>query len=294
MSWPRSAWIPEVTETEEGIGIVGAGRVGTALARRLADRGWPPAMVTSRNLDAAAVLAERVGARMATTPAQVAAGCGVTLLAVPDGELGRVAAGIVELLPFGTRLDDKVVAHCAGVQGPEVLFACAGIGAAIAVMHPLAPIPDGDPACLEGAYLSIEGDPAAIPPLEGVARRLGLVSFRMEAVDRALYHAAAVLAGVLPVLLERQAELVGEASGAPREVAAGLRQLLFLAAGNVRRLGPSAALSGPTTRRDGVTTQRHQAALAGLDSRLAELYRLTIELAADAAREPHRGGPQDG
>ncbi len=293
MSWPRSAWIPEVAETEEGIGIVGAGRVGTALARRLADQGWPPGLVASRRLDRAAALAELVGAQVAATAAEVVAGSGVTLLAVPDGQLGLVSAGIAELLPSRAGLRGKVVAHCAGIHGPEVLSACAALGAATAALHPLAPIPDGEPACLEGAYLSLEGDPAALLALEGVAIRLGLRSFRMAGVDRALYHAAAALAAVLPVLLERQAERAVEASGAPVEAAAGLRQLLLLAAGNVRRLGPVAALSGPTTRRDRATTHSHEVALATLDPRLAELYRLTLELAA-VAPELHRGGPRDG
>ncbi|HUY55885.1 MAG TPA: DUF2520 domain-containing protein [Candidatus Nanopelagicaceae bacterium] len=282
-----------MTETDDRIGIVGAGRVGSALARRLAERGSPPVLITSRTLADAAGLANLVGAQVAATSAQVAAECQVTILAVPDSELARVADSLVELLPVGASLTGRVVAHCAGVHGTELLSPCSRIGAATGVLHPLAPIPDGDPACLEGAYASIAGDEAAVAALEAVSARLGLVSFRIDGVDRALYHAAAALAGILPVLIEQQAERAMAASGAPIQGVAGLRQLLLLAAENVRRLGPWAALSGPSTRADDDTTELHRQALAGVDAALEELYRLTLALAAEASPETHRGVPGD-
>ena len=290
---PRSAWIPEVTETDDGVGIVGAGRVGSALARRLAERGAPPVLIASRTMAAAAGLADLVGAQVAATSAQVAAECLVTILAVPDAELARVADSLVELLPVGASLRGRVIAHCAGVHGPELLSPCARIGAATGVLHPLAPIPDGQPASLEGAYASIAGDSVAAGALEATAARLGLVTFRIDGADRALYHAAAAIAGVLPVLIEQQAERAMAASGAPIQAVSGLRQLLVLAAENVRRLGPGAALTGPSTRADDATTGLHRQALAGLDPALAELYSSILALAAEAAPEPHRGVPQD-
>jgi len=218
----------------------------------------------------------------------------LTLLAVPDSELGKVADLLVGLLPAGVDLKGRVVAHCSGVHGPELLDGCARVGAATGVWHPLAPIPDGDPDCLQGAYVSVGGDAAALPALERLAGRLGLVSFRLEGVDRALYHAAAALSGVVPVLIEAEAERAMAASGAPAAAALGLRRLLLLAAENVGRLGPVAGLSGPSTRNDSATTRLHQEALAGLEPRLAELYRLALELAAESVPKSHLGVPNDG
>jgi predicted short-subunit dehydrogenase-like oxidoreductase (DUF2520 family) len=212
------------------------------------------------------------------------------LLTVPDGEVAAVAEEISRQLTGSPKLNSKVVAHCAGVHGPEVLRPCALAGTAVGVIHPLAPVPDGDPACLEGAYASVEGDPDAVRGLELLAGWLGLRTFELAGANRALYHAAAVLAGVLPVLLEDLAERLARQAGVGPDSASGLRQLLFLTGSNVVRLGPRAALSGASVRSDPGTTASHLAALGREDPRLAELYRNIYEL-ADAV--PEREGAAD-
>jgi predicted short-subunit dehydrogenase-like oxidoreductase (DUF2520 family) len=196
-------------------------------------------------------------------------------VAAVAGEISSQLAGL-------PNLSSKVVAHCAGVHGPEVLRPCALAGAAVGVIHPLAPVPDGDPSCLEGAYASVEGDPEAVRWLELLAGRIGLRSFELAGANRSLYHAAAMLAGVLPVLLEELAERLARQAGAGPDSALGLRQLLLLTGSNVVRLGPSAALSGASVRSDPGTTASHLAALGDEDPRLAEVYRSIFELAGSA------------
>jgi predicted short-subunit dehydrogenase-like oxidoreductase (DUF2520 family) len=281
-----------VTETEEGIGIIGAGRLGRAIGARLSQRGHSPRLVHSRSESSAAGLAKAIGASCAATSAEVVRGCGVTLLTVPDGEVAEVAAEIARELAGSPKLTSRVVAHCAGVHGTEVLRPCALAGAAVGVIHPLAPVPDGDPSCLEGAYASVEGDPEAVRGLELLAGWIGLRSFELAGANRVLYHAAAVLAGVLPVLLEELAERLACQAGAGPDSARGLRQLLSLTGSNVVRLGPRAALSGASVRRDRGTTASHLGALGEVDPRLAELYRSIFELAG--AVPERQAGPKGG
>jgi predicted short-subunit dehydrogenase-like oxidoreductase (DUF2520 family) len=283
-----------VTETEKGIGIIGAGRLGHAIGARLAQRGHPPQLIHSRSERSAADLASAIGAKRADSAEQVVRECWLTLLTVPDGDL----AGVAEIASHGllpSQAGSRVVAHCAGIHGPEVLRPCALAGASVGVIHPMAPVPDGNPSCLEGAYASVDGDPKAVVELERLAGWTGLRPFILSGANRPLYHAASVLAGVLPVLLEEMAERLARRAGAGPDSASGLRQLLALSGSNVARLGPVAALSGASTRSDQNTTARHLAALEDVDPKLAELYRSIFELAdAGPARQLDQEGLRDG
>ncbi|MGH7698368.1 MAG: NAD(P)-binding domain-containing protein, partial [Candidatus Dormibacteria bacterium] len=62
-----------MTETEAGIGIIGAGRAGQAIARQLWRRGQPPGWIYSRTPERARRLAAEVGGQAAPSVAAVLA-----------------------------------------------------------------------------------------------------------------------------------------------------------------------------------------------------------------------------
>jgi predicted short-subunit dehydrogenase-like oxidoreductase (DUF2520 family) len=118
---------------------------------------------------------------------------------------------------------------------------------------------------------------------------LGGIPFAAPAGDRALYHAAAVLAGNAPLaLLARAAGLLETAGVDPAIATEALATLLEGAAGNVRRLGAQAALTGPVVRDDAETVARHLRALRN-DEASRRLYLLlardTLALAGSTGRE---------
>jgi predicted short-subunit dehydrogenase-like oxidoreductase (DUF2520 family) len=260
-----------VTETEVEIGIVGAGRMGQALSRRLAAAGAPPGLVCSRTQARAESLASELGWSVVARPSQVVAGSALTLLAVPEGELNQLAFDVSRELGGGPHLAHHVVAHCAGIEGIDALSPLRGLGCPLGVFHPLAPVPDGDPACLDQTFISIEAEPDARQPLLDLAGQLCCQPVEVTDLDRPLYHAAAVFAGVLPVLLERLAEHLGTAAGSA-ELEPGLRALHLASARNVERLGPDLALTGPDQRQASGSTSAHIDALSRLDPALSHLY----------------------
>ncbi|HVB13746.1 MAG TPA: DUF2520 domain-containing protein [Candidatus Dormibacteraeota bacterium] len=270
-----------MTETEVGYGIVGAGRLARAITGRLARFGAPPGLIFSRTPARASVLAQEVGWRLAGSAAEVLAASRLTLLCVPDSEIEPLA----EELGSGPDLHDRVVAHCSGSQGLGPLAPLSARGIRLGVFHPLAPVPDGDPSCLDQTFISLEADPAAREELLELARLIDCRVIEMGAVDRPLYHAAAVFAGVLPVLLEQLAEQLGTAAGGGAELGDGLRALHWASARNVLRLGPVLGLSGPQQRRDGATVSAHRQALGRFDPALAHLYA--------SIQEAARTGPAD-
>ncbi|MGH7643401.1 MAG: Rossmann-like and DUF2520 domain-containing protein [Candidatus Dormibacteria bacterium] len=257
-----------MTETEVGYGIVGAGRLAQAIMRRLAAAGERSGLIWSRTPERAQNLASELGWAVGSGPEEVLCGSRLTLLCTPDSELDA----LVQKLRLGSPLPPRVVAHCTGSRGLDPLAPLRERGCWVGVFHPLAPVPDGDPDSLDQTYISIEADPGAQAELRQLARRLRCQVIELTAVDRPLYHAAAVFAGVLPVLLEEVAERVGQAAGGGSELAAGLRALHLASARNVERLGPLLGLSGPWRRRDEATMSAHQAALSQFDPALARLY----------------------
>ena len=88
--------MPETT-----VAVLGTGRMGTAMAERLASQGVA-VVVYNRSPERAAALAERIGATVASSPARAAAAADVTISMVADDEAVRalfegrdgVAAGI--------------------------------------------------------------------------------------------------------------------------------------------------------------------------------------------------------
>jgi predicted short-subunit dehydrogenase-like oxidoreductase (DUF2520 family) len=285
----------EVTETVDlhgaaqgsrTLSVVGAGRAGTALAVAAAARGWTVRAVSSRDPERARALADAVGARVARVPAEATRAASLTLLTVPDAQLSRVAATIAAA---GLALPGRVVAHCSAGRGPEVLGAVRQSGAACGVLHPLQALAGRQSAdLLEGSTFNIAGDNGALELLRQFVGDLGGAILEVPAASRALYHAAAVLAGNAPLaLLERATSLLIEA-GIPHDAAhAALAALLEGAARNARKAGPRRALTGPIARNDADTVRRHLDALAD-DPDARDLYlRMAYETLALAGRHGH-------
>ncbi len=266
-----------MTETESGLGIVGAGRAGSALAVRAAEHGLHVA-VASRRIEDAKRLAERCSGVAREDPLLVLSSSPVTLLALPERALEQVAAQISRA--GAASLAGRVVAHCAGALGPSVLAPLADAGASVGVFHPLAPIPDGDASSLDGAFVALDGDDEAVGRMSELATAIGCRWFRLAGQDRVLYHAAAVLAGVFPVMLEGAAEQLATSIGLGSEARLGLRRLLRLSAANVSRLGPTAGTSGPSRRGDDATFRLHLDRLNEVNPRLAGAYRGVLDLMA--------------
>src|SRR4029077_19892791 len=129
----------------------------------------------------------------------------------------------------------------------------------------------------------VEADAELRPALERLIRDVGGIPFAAPDGDRALYPAAAVLAGNAPLALLDRAVTMLERAGVDPEVAApALASLLEGAARNARRLGAPAALTGPVVRNDATPVRRHLEALRGDQPALRLYHRMARETLAAA------------
>jgi predicted short-subunit dehydrogenase-like oxidoreductase (DUF2520 family) len=212
---------------KDRVTIIGAGRLGRALAAALAGSG-----IDVRGPLRRGEWEDRISADE------------VVLLCVPDGEVATLARAISE---------DAIVGHCAGALTLEPLFPHRAFS-----LHPLIAI-TGDGTRFAGATAAIAGtndDTLAIA--WGLADRLGMTTITVADVDRTLYHAAAVVASNYLVALEETAAVIGASVGLERRHLAGLAAS---ALSNWARDG-KASLTGPIVRGDEAVVERQRNEIA--------------------------------
>ena len=101
-----------------GFTLVGAGRLGTVLAAALARRGWTPELIVDVDARAAREARRAIGAGRAAVSVHASSRLGdVVLVAVPDSEIARAAAG---LAASGVRWAGRTVLHTSGLQPASV------------------------------------------------------------------------------------------------------------------------------------------------------------------------------
>lgn len=224
------------------VGIVGAGRVGTALARALRDAGV--------DVDGPVGRGER--------PSR----CDAIVLCVPDGEIVAAAEVMTAAAPL--------VGHTSGAT-PLTALAHAGVPAF--GLHPLQSF--AHPGVrFEGAGAAVAGTtPEALAFATELAERLGMTPFEIDDEGRAAYHAAASLASNFLVTLEAAAEAIAAGAGLERDDARRLMlPLVRQTVENVAELGPEAALTGPVARGDEATVEAQRAAVERVAPELLPLF----------------------
>jgi predicted short-subunit dehydrogenase-like oxidoreductase (DUF2520 family) len=244
--------------TKFRIGVVGAGRVGAVLAAALRAAGHEivsaagESDASRRRMDA--LLPGVVGAK----PTDVARGCDLLLLTVPDDMLSNV---VTMLSASGAIREGQVVVHTSGRHGLAVLEPARAVGARTIAMHPAMTFTgtELDLARLAGCVFGVTADDADRALTEGLVADLGGRPMWVPEDRRTLYHAGLAHGANHLVTLVAEAMEILSAAGAD-DPAATLRPLLTAALDNALDHG-DAALTGPIVRGDVETVRAHLADL---------------------------------
>ncbi|MHB8502814.1 MAG: Rossmann-like and DUF2520 domain-containing protein [Candidatus Acidiferrales bacterium] len=262
------------------LAIIGAGRVGRALGRRLRESGWKIGAVVTRSEPSARKAVRSIGAGHAHAflTRQVLA-TQVILITTPDRGVAAVAE---ELARIGAEeLRGKVVLHTSGALSSEVLAPVRKCGAVVGSMHPLQSFSGVGVPPLEGRVFAIEGDIAAVRIARQMARALGAIPAHIEGSKKPLYHAAGALAaGNVLALMEAATRLMTASGMKRREAVRALLPLTRQVLENFERLGPRAAWTGPLSRGDYTVVSAHLGAMKDLQPEFAQAYQAVNRLAA--------------
>jgi predicted short-subunit dehydrogenase-like oxidoreductase (DUF2520 family) len=274
---------------EYSLAIIGAGRVGRALGRRLREQEWKIGAVVTRSEASARRAARFIGAGEphAGMTRQILASR-VILIATPDDEIEGVAQ---ELSRIGAEeLRGKVVLHTSGALDASVLHVLKGNGAVVGSMHPLQSFSGFALPSLEGKAFAVEGDTGAVRMGRRIARSLGGSPVRIAGGKKALYHAAAAMAAAQVLAVEEAATQLLVSIGMRRsEAVRALLPLTRQVLENFERLGPRAAWTGPLSRGDYRVLRAHQEALRESPAEFAEAYQSLNRLAARVLAQDVRG-----
>jgi len=258
----------------EGIGFIGAGAVGSALARGLRSLGYHVVAVASRNPKSARALAAQFPGCRAVGGAQaVADACAAVFITTPDAAI----AGVVDGVRWRRAQD---VLHCSGAAPVALLAQARRAGANIGALHPLQTFPHRNVTedALHGITFGVQADGPLLDRLESLVAELGSRAIHLRDEDRPLYHASAVLVCGAATALAGVAADLWRTLAEPRSHEDGLQALLPLLRGTLDQLaarGLPEALTGPVARGDVATVQ---AQINALEQRSPEAVRVYTAL----------------
>jgi len=265
------------------VGIVGAGRAGTALGVALARAGHQ-VVAASAVSDASLRRAHaNFPGAVITDPGQVLRHADLALLTVPDDALPGLIAG---LAATGAPLEGRMLAHASGRYGVTVLEEAVRQGALPMALHPVMTFTgrSDDVDRLRGTCFGVTAPEVLRPAAEGLVIEMGGEPVFIPEEHRDLYHAAlASAANHLVTLVAQAADLLRTAGVA--EPARLLGPLLAASLDNALQFG-DAGLTGPVARGDAATVAAHVAALeaaAGTSATAAAGTSATAAAGASAA-----------
>lgn len=246
--------------------ILGAGKVGRALAAALKKRRVPTTLRPARR----GVPTTRIDAD-------------IIVLALRDRQLAPVAA---DLATSGVVPRKAVVVHNAGALPADALSPLAGVCAGIAQMHPMISFASRTffPS-LERGHVHVKGDRAAERRARELAKKLGMTPRTFDELDTVAYHAAAGLVANGAAALAAIGEELLVVAGVPRwQAPKMLGPLLRSVAENVEALGFPEALTGPVRRGDAGSIDRQIALLSTLLPSAVDLFVASAEAQLPIAR----------
>lgn len=293
-NWPAPARLT--------VGIVSAGRVGTALGAALERADHVVGAVVARSPQSRSRAARRLPESQVLDLAAVASRSELLIVSVPDAALPTV---IADLARSGAVRSGTIVAHTAGARGVAILEPLTALGATPLALHPAMTFVDSDDDItrLRSACFGVTAaDEIGHAVGTSLVLEMGGEPVAVAEQARPLYHAAlahganhvvALVSDAVAALRIALEQSAGEgfsaidsdplASGVPERI---LGPLVSAALANVLELGPS-ALTGPVARGDAAAVAAHLAALGAADPDLAETYRaMSLRAAARTDAPP--------
>jgi predicted short-subunit dehydrogenase-like oxidoreductase (DUF2520 family) len=287
-SIPRVA--PAIADTKSlTIGIVGAGRVGTAIGMAFARAGHRVTSASGRSAAARARIANRLPDAVHLRAEDVIRRAELVIFAVPDDVLAPLVAHLGE---SGAFRPGVIVAHTSGAHGIGILHPATARGALPLALHPAMTF-TGTADDVDRLTSGITFGVTAPDELRRTAMELvGELGGAIEWIPderRALYHAAlAHGANHLVTLVNEAMDRLRDAGVVhPERV---LSPLLHAALGNTLAMG-DAALTGPVSRGDANTVASHLDTLSEHARESVPMYLALARRTADRAIAAGRIAP---
>jgi predicted short-subunit dehydrogenase-like oxidoreductase (DUF2520 family) len=262
------------------VGVVGAGRAGTAMAVALGRAGHDVVAASAVSQASLSRIGSSLPHARVLAPEQVVEAADLVLLTVPDDALPGLVSG---LAATGVRMEGRLLAHASGRHGLAVLEPAVRAGALPLALHPVMTFtgrPD-DADKMTGISFGVTAPDPLRPVAEALVVEMGGEPVFISEDNRGLYHAAlASSANYLVTLVAAACDLLAKA-GVP-DPPRMLGPLLGAALDNALALG-DLALTGPVARGDADTVAAHVEVIAAAAPEALGSYLALARLTADRA-----------
>lgn len=244
------------------VSLIGAGRLGGALALALAKKGYSIENLFVRRRETAEKIAAHINPKprissLSETEAPIASE--IIFIATQDSEIERVARNLA-----GKLSDKTFVFHTSGSLSSEILRGLSKEVRAVGSIHPLVSVSDSFLGAerFKDVFFCLEGEPQAAALAEEIVARLQGKSFTVETKFKTLYHAAALTAaGQLTALISIAIEMLAACGLTSEKAQEILLPLVKSSIENLETQTPPEALTGTFARADVETMKKHLAAI---------------------------------
>lgn len=283
-------------DRQTSIAVIAAGRLGSSMAGAMLKAGFNVVAISSRRDDQREWLTTNVAS---TIPGQHP-GPAITAIAQTAADLATVVfitgpdSAIEEICDGTTWRADQAVLHCSGALPVSVLTSASERGASVGGFHPLQTFPSPDSwDRLKGVSCAIEAENREfLDWLKFLTAELGGSSVEIESVQRAAYHASAVMAcGLVSGLVGIAAEMWDPLGLGRDEALQRLIPLLRSTVDSLEARGLPSAITGPFVRGDVETINSHIDATSGKSPETGRAYVALALASLHIARE--QGGLND-
>jgi predicted short-subunit dehydrogenase-like oxidoreductase (DUF2520 family) len=265
--------------------IVGCGRVGSALAKYLAEAGYIPAGLASKSISSARRVADLMGSDHFTDAAwKVTRKADIVFITTPDGVIKETCDSIAVKNGFKS---GSVVLHCSAALASTILLSAKKCGASTGSLHPLQSFASTEYSHnpFSGIVTTIEGDNKATDTARMVFADLGSGCVTIQTEAKILYHAGAVVASnYLVTLLDLSLNLIRQAGIPVDDAFRSLKPLIDGTLSNIEKMGVHDALTGPIVRGDIQIIKNHLLEIGSKTPQLLPLYMILGFYTVDIAK----------
>lgn len=262
------------------IGIIGAGKVGTAIGHVMRKNGLHIQAVSDIRQDSLDGARGYLGEECLYTHDnnEVVRMSEVIAVTTQDRQIKKVAE---EIYANNIPIEGKLFFHTSGAHPSSLLKPLDERGAIVGSLHPLQTFPDVDRAIevLPTTYVFIEGSASALKTLEFLGKTIGYRAVVIEGSQKVLYHLSAVFVCNLLCALLYSAEGVMDKVGIELEP---FYPIINATLKNIEKKGPLMSLTGPVIRGDADTILDHLRAMSGMEAQRA-IYKALSRVALDMA-----------
>lgn len=269
------------------ISIIGAGKVGHALALAFYNENINISGIYSRNNKSALELGKKISTDFTNSLVDTVKQADIIFLSVSDNSIKSVAENIASKVPKEF-IRNKVFFHLSGALTSDELNVLKDLGAYTASLHPAQTFAEKEDGWkrIYNIYFGFEGCNISKEHAKTIVEHFNGTMVYINKQDKSLYHAAACIISNYTVTLSYIASEILTSLGFEKEVSKEIfTPLIKNTVENIEKRGILNSITGPIERGDDKIIVQHIEKIESLDEELLSIYKMLGQKTLDLVKE---------